>query len=1213
MARGRKRISSNRPAPASRTGARSPVAPSIDPRAGASINRPDLRKKEFRIEVRRPTDHLVFWLAFENLTLDPGGALRLVRAKSGSPAYFAAEFPPQHFGEQAYLETTEPEGPSPGEKDFPDRAKAPRNKSTSEDQQERPAGLGSVKLRMAGRSRLVFGMPDDVGSLGYTLAEVLEAMRTWPMRLDPLARPDPSPKKTKAKGPKKKSKTKAPGTNLFRDVAEGMHWNAARTLANAALERYAGTRGLKAVEAAAMRVGGLSVRSLGSRDRAAASGSLDRAVRNELQRIARSFPRLRTGAARAVTERALSLRAGLVISKGLPSIAVADLSHIPYLGLYLSPHKPGPDVTALELPYRLFLTPVEPAHWQHRTDAPESEGRAELWHTRLTAEERFEGVDAPTRFRAIWSDDYSDPDVLDHVSPNQKPFRMSLDALDRKMLVELMAGFQAKDQDGKPYEPLTAGADRLHLTSLGALLDSEGSWGPPRPKDVDLELWRHLAALGRDQYVRVVYAGFLWPFRHAASLIKVTERKFQYLDPEDAGAGRVAVLRQRFFIVVRQRRVAYGATNYDFPFQNVEILTRVTPNLLQPGKDASELTGFNYTGFAKRMAFWPMIGEAGTAADFRFELAATDLSGNRIALAMPLLFIGETIATGTTKASAASTAYTQTPAEPRRKASLGGQSVCYAPLDDDPKTVDTRFPTESVTFEARDPKAGTPKPPNVHPAVQFAKVGVQPLQKMLGKPDAVVEVAFPDAFKSGGITAAENPGQLFLKLTQPLALAFGAEANEAKSDALGALASPRMAIMGLSRLIGPAGASFKPNFAGDVEKALEDVRTNNFRPSDFFPDATILGAVKLIHLLPTDLADLSKKEVPKLFTKEVPGALETRFDFETGLPNSLSPLFLPNVDGKTTKLAMHSVMRTDLLDPTKSDYESTASVDHFKVNLFGFVKVWFDKLEFSARKGQKPDVAVALHGGKEAVEFGGPLQFVNKLREIIPADGFSDPPDISVTPSGIQAGYSMTLPSIGVGIFTLTNVSLGAAFSLPFDSRPASVRFNFSERHSPFSLTVSALGGGGFFAIVVDTHGVEEIEAALEFGAAVAINLGVASGGVEIKAGIYFHWQDSKQEVELAGYVRVHGELSVLGLISASVTFNLQLAYKKDLDANTQKVWGEATLVIEVEVLFFSADVEVRCRREFQGSDNDPKFIHLIPNQSVWDSYCGAFADEGAP
>jgi hypothetical protein len=304
---------------------------------------------------------------------------------------------------------------------------------------------------------------------------------------------------------------------------------------------------------------------------------------------------------------------------------------------------------------------------------------------------------------------------------------------------------------------------------------------------------------------------------------------------------------------------------------------------------------------------------------------------------------------------------------------------------------------------------------------------------------------------------------------------------------------------------------------------------------------------------------------------------------------------------------MHSVVSAPLAAPTATTFNATASIKAFKVNLFGFVTVWFEQLVFTAKTGAKPDVAVDLNP-KEPIAFGGPLEFVNTLKDIIPSNGFSDPPALTVTPSGISASYSLSIPSIAVGIFALEHLSLGAAFLLPFDSKPAEVRFNFAERQRPFSLTVSLLGGGGFFAIGVGTDGVREIEAALEFGAALSINLGVASGSVEVKAGVYFHWQTAS--VELAGYVRLHGELSVLGLISASLTFNLQLAYMKD--DHHSVVWGEATLEVEIDVLFLSFSVSVSCRREFGGSDGDPKFIELIPDQAIWDEYCHAFAVEAA-
>jgi hypothetical protein len=304
---------------------------------------------------------------------------------------------------------------------------------------------------------------------------------------------------------------------------------------------------------------------------------------------------------------------------------------------------------------------------------------------------------------------------------------------------------------------------------------------------------------------------------------------------------------------------------------------------------------------------------------------------------------------------------------------------------------------------------------------------------------------------------------------------------------------------------------------------------------------------------------------------------------------------------------------TPLDNPGAATYEASASLDNFKINLFGFIIIWFERLRFEARNGRKPDVVVDLRQGTDAVQFGGPLEFVNTLREFIPSNGFSDPPTLTVTPSGIAAGYSLGLPTIGVGVFSLSNASIGAAFNLPFDSRPASVQFRFSERQHPFSLTVSLLGGGGFFGIGVSAAGVQEIEAALEFGAAIAIDLGVASGGVEIKAGVYFHWLEAvpnKGSVTLAGYVRIHGELSVLGIISASLTFNLELGYTKE--GGESKAYGEATLVVEIDILFFSASVSVHCRREFKGAELDPKFTALIPDAGTWAEYCEAFAEEAA-
>src|SRR5207247_4218399 len=124
--------------------------------------------------------------------------------------------------------------------------------------------------------------------------------------------------------------------------------------------------------------------------------------------------------------------------------------------------------------------------------------------------------------------------------------------------------------------------------------------------------------------------------------------------------------------------------------------------------------------------------------------------------------------------------------------------------------------------------------------------------------------------------------------------------------------------------------------------------------------------------------------------------------------------------------------------------------------------------------------------------------------------------------------------------------------------KPLAFRFAFCERQEPFSLTVSAIGGGGFFAITIDPSGVQELEAALEFGACIALNLGVASGSVHVMGGIYFAVK--VQKAELTGYLRIGGEVDVLGLISASIELSLSLEW----ELASGKVGGRATLTIQI-------------------------------------------------
>ena len=163
---------------------------------------------------------------------------------------------------------------------------------------------------------------------------------------------------------------------------------------------------------------------------------------------------------------------------------------------------------------------------------------------------------------------------------------------------------------------------------------------------------------------------------------------------------------------------------------------------------------------------------------------------------------------------------------------------------------------------------------------------------------------------------------------------------------------------------------------------------------------------------------------------------------------------------------------------------------------------------------------------------------------------------------------------------------------------------------------MSLFAGGGFFGITITPKEIRILEAAFEFGAAISVNLGVASGSVSIMAGIYFRMEtvSGHSEAQLTGYFRMRGEVDVLGLISACIELYLSFTY----ETATHKAAGRATITIEVEICFLSFSVSVSCEKKFAGSGRDPSFVDVMglapkaPPSAVrpWDTYCRAFADD---
>jgi hypothetical protein len=246
---------------------------------------------------------------------------------------------------------------------------------------------------------------------------------------------------------------------------------------------------------------------------------------------------------------------------------------------------------------------------------------------------------------------------------------------------------------------------------------------------------------------------------------------------------------------------------------------------------------------------------------------------------------------------------------------------------------------------------------------------------------------------------------------------------------------------------------------------------------------------------------------------------------------------------------------------------------------FPAMKLRFDRIRFTMRAGRKPDVDIAFGG----VEFIGPLTFINTLRQLIPAGGFSDPPGIQVTSSGIVANYGLPLPNLAIGVFSLENLRLDAYANLPFVDRSMEIGFAFCRRQAPFRLTVSMLGGGGFFGIVATPEKLAVLEAALEFGADLSMDFGVASGSLSVMAGIYYRLEVNSGS-RLTGYFRARGEVDVLGIVSASVELYLELSY--DTAGNT--VYGRARITLSIHIGFWSQSVTLECEKRFAGSGSLP-------------------------
>lgn len=816
---------------------------------------------------------------------------------------------------------------------------------------------------------------------------------------------------------------------------------------------------------------------------------------------------------------------------------------------------PGHLETAIEMPYRLMLSPERDGKWAHSNQEVTYDGWTELWHTRLEGK----------TVRAIWSPDYSkiNPPRL---NDKEEPFAMSLHQFYRHQIVRCSSDFMLPD--GKPdvhiafhNDPDPISVDKLMMTSLGGWLKSRGSWDKANT-GLDLEEWIHVATQGRDHYSKVVSRGYLFPFGHKASKVVIIERKIRNVEEGDLNYP-VAYLLKREYIIVREPEKSYHESDYthagrEMPLKKVRISSLTTPDIDPPtnsdnDSDPKDCHWILDKNGKETDCHWIYVN----GKPFLFNISAVDLMDRTVEFSTAMIFVqtppGDEIREDWLVSVL--NEYQKEANKGFRKCSLNGQRMAFARMGSDERG-STTLTVEKLFFLA-DILKGKTRDSGFLPKMDHAWVNFPGVENIVGKQSSKKLRLF-GKYLDSGFSDSHNKAKIFGVLDDSsIPISFPPEK-------LGCLATPNMDMTAISENLGPV--------AGNPE----DLARGELRDL-FNPDASLLGGIKIWDILEKN-GEITK-QLPTLVSESKNGSTITRLSWCPGII-PFGP-FVNKLNNMNAALEINVQMESRLSEEPICTTNSVLS--NFSFSFVGVISVGFNKLEFKSEKGLKPKVIADISG----VTFEGPLTFINALQDFLKG-GLGSGPSLDISPSSITVGYTLELPTVTIGIFSLQNIALSSGLVLPLTNAPARFKFAFSERHHPFQITVSLFSGAGFFGLAMGLDGLEMIEASLEFGGNFSLNLGVASGGVYVMAGIYFQkkkLENGKDSTEIAGFVRCGGSLEVLGIISISLEFYLKLAYRFE----DSKVWGEATLIVEVEVLFFSKSVSLTVEREFAGGSTRSK------------------------
>ncbi|MET9959383.1 hypothetical protein ABZ128_09910 [Streptomyces sp. NPDC006326] len=826
------------------------------------------------------------------------------------------------------------------------------------------------------------------------------------------------------------------------------------------------------------------------------------------------------------------------------------------------------DSARLECVWGLGLAPATPSQavWLHAAEpVAGASGAVGIWHTRLGVRPDGSGpAGTPSRLPV--------PVKPTEVVNDTEGFMSSLSPTDRRDIGASMARRPAL-------------AKNLTFTPLGANVDLTGNW--LGLASVSVLMYHHESAGGRDTTVNVLKRGYLLPFGFPALITTQTERRL------DHGLVRSSVLTVLLPELTYQDVAALPNGGRGFPFTRVRLNGPLTADVIDTTDPLTDV------------GFW-VRGPGASDGRLRFSLTAEDRRGHPIAFTAPLVFVKGDRAHG--DLTAALDAFNRQAENIDLPASGSLELAPATGPDPESTTVDVatlrikavRSSASQAALEEAGRLAALPELVSVDariPALDaLVPRGVAQVEAEAEADDeirsAVHTLLLDQKYVQQGLAATR---QVYARLKNQVPLAPPVTAS-------GGIAKLDLPVTGLSSATGLIG--------GDLEK----LKSGTFAPASFFtpppppapPHAPVfptrlLGFVDLTKLVPPVSVPPAGAgdgtDVPRMLTKVLrqperpPHAVETTLTWHPKLrPTQEGPLRTTD----KTQLDLRCVTLMNLGQSGPPVTEVRGELSHFTLSFADVLDVEFQRMAFTS----KPGTTTALDVKVGRVGFSGQLKFLDRLREYLPS--VANGPRINVDTAGIDVGYTLAVPSVGLGVFLLQNLALSASVHLPFDGTPVEATFAVSSREHPFLVTASVFGGGGFLAVTVSTGEVVRLEGQVDFGAAVALNLGVASGSVSVTASVYVKLDRGVSSV--GGFLRAYGELDVLGIINISVEFYLGLVFRAP-----KTLYGVAFVTVRVRVAFFSESVTMKLERTFSGGD-DPSFGQAFPTSQPWRDRCAAFA-----